>query len=722
VVEKLLMDGRRTFRRLAAGATVVLVAVGIFFALSLSASHARYRSRANDDLQNLTLNLERYLYVRFHSADAVLASAAQAFKQLSAQPPVPEERFTEVLRGLQRLLPDEPSLRASDGTGQVVYGDGIVPTQKLSVEQRQFFKEAKATPGLVVGLPLKSRITKRWVLPLARELRTAQGEFAGVVYVNLDMQEFADMLRSLKIGDKGVITLFNQRREVLARLPENASQQDEAPLRLSAPETLAALATGKSTASFDAHSSIDQQLRALMYRQVGNYPVYILAGLAHDEFLAPWYRELAITLLFWLALAAGAILLLVTQHRAGVVHSLALTELRAAKHQADAASESKSLFLANMSHEIRTPLNGVLGFAQIGYRDPTSSEQARESFARILESGKLLQGILNDVLDMSKIEAGKLTLDAVPTRVRPAAAHAVSLVQGVAQHKGIALRLTISEQLPEQVVVDPLRLEQILLNLLSNAVKFTEAGHVDLTIGMLEGDLLIEVGDSGLGMSDEQLGRLFASFEQADRSTTRRYGGTGLGLAITKRLVDLMKGSIQVSSQAGVGSVFTVRLPVAAVPDDEPGRVPTPGSPVPPIAEAPGLRLVGLRVLVAEDDAVNQLVIQRLLTMEGATTEVVGDGHEAVQRVARQQDPRYDIALLDVMMPGIDGYETARRIHLLDAGLPIIGQTAHALPEDRALCIEAGMVERVTKPLIAEVLVQAILTHRRQIQRNAATT
>ncbi|MDP1788938.1 MAG: ATP-binding protein, partial [Methylibium sp.] len=382
------------------------------------------------------------------------------------------------------------------------------------------------------------------------------------------------------------------------------------------------------------------------------------------------------------------------------------------------------------SHEIRTPLNGVLGFAQICYRDPSVAPEARQKFARILESGKLLQGILNDVLDMSKIEAGKLLLDPTPTMLRPALERAVDLVRGFARDKGIALCLLVDRRVPEVIVVDPLRLGQILLNLLSNAVKFTATGQVDVTVGVSGDKLVINVRDSGLGMSEEQISRLFMAFEQADRSTTRRYGGTGLGLAITKRLVEMMNGSIVVTSHLGAGSTFSIRLPLArsTLTFVEPERPTSTGEDLVDVGTAvqrgereetagrlPHSRLDGMRVLVAEDNPVNQIVIESMLSMEGAFAEVVADGYEAIDRVAAQLDPKYNAVLLDVMMPGIDGYETARRIHTLDAELPIIGQTGHALAEDRTHCIEAGMVERVTKPLDADELVSVLLKHSRQV-------
>jgi signal transduction histidine kinase/ActR/RegA family two-component response regulator len=709
--EPTAQDWRQPFRRLAVGAALALAVVAGFLAFSLWTSHQRYQAAAADNLQNLTLNLERYLFTRLQAADLVLQSAAQEFRRLSGQGPVRAEQFTEVLIGLQQRLPEAPALRAAEADGLVKFGAGANAQQALNIAQRHFFKQAVNAPGLVLGLPLKSRITSRWVLPIARQLRDSSGALAGVVYLNMDLDELGGIMRSLRVGERGVITVFNTDREVLLRLPEVPLVADEKPVRLASPETQQAVASAQAAGGFETRSTIDGQMRTVMYRQLGRYPAYVLIGLEQGELMAPWQRELTIAVAFWLCLVAGIAALLGTQYRAARHRAAVLRELEAARERAEAASRSKSMFLANMSHEIRTPLNGVLGFAQIGYRDLTSSPEVRSRFGRILESGKLLQGILNDVLDMSKIEAGKLLLDESLTPLRPIAQRALDLVRQAAADKGVGLHLLVDDRVPAQLRVDGLRLGQVLLNLLSNAVKFTDAGEVSLSLQVDHGELLVEVSDSGVGMSAEQVGRLFVSFEQADPSTTRRYGGTGLGLAISKRLVELMKGSIRVSSRSGEGSVFCVRLPLAGAMPAGPstaGReaVAERGEVGEPVRE----RLAGLQVLVAEDNIVNQIVIQSLLESEGAQADIVGDGHLAVARVSTP-GVRYDVVLLDVMMPGIDGYETARRIHALYPQLPIIGQTAHALPEEHAHCIASGMVDRVTKPIDADELVRVVLRH-----------
>lgn len=360
-------------------------------------------------------------------------------------------------------------------------------------------------------------------------------------------------------------------------------------------------------------------------------------------------------------------------------------------------------FLANMSHEIRTPLNGVLGFAEIGYRNSDNSDKAREAFLKIQSSGKRLLGVINDILDFSKIEAGKLKIEQTEVMIRELVDNAVDLVRDRAEAKHLDLRVELAESLPPACLSDPLRMGQILLNILTNAVKFTEAGSVSLSVCCGDNKLAFRVADTGIGMDERQLAELFNPFQQADASATRRFGGSGLGLAICRRILDLMGGDIRVKSQPGVGTVVEFEVPCIA-----------PESAVQPGGEPPGTtpsavrELAGLSVLVVDDESINRMVLEEYLVEHGARAVMAADGREAVERVLAAGPGAFDAVLMDIQMPGMDGYEATRRIHEIAPGLPVIAQTAHAFSEEREKCRVAGMVAHLAKPVDIDELVATL--------------
>ncbi len=375
--------------------------------------------------------------------------------------------------------------------------------------------------------------------------------------------------------------------------------------------------------------------------------------------------------------------------------------------EAERLARVKSEFLANMSHEIRTPLNGVLGLAHVGMRESAGRGRASENYAKIIQSGKLLLGIINDILDYSKLEAGKLSIERVPMQPLQVIRDVATVIHERAQSKGLVLRIRKAPDLPECCLGDPLRLGQILMNLLSNAVKFTETGSVTLEVSRQGDALVFSVSDSGIGMTPAQIDLLFRPFEQADGSITRRFGGTGLGLAISHRLLGLMAGDITVESAPGKGSRFTVRLPCEAVAS----VVPLPEVPTAPASAAP---LAGMRILVAEDNLVNQEVIRTLLEGDGAQVTLADNGVEAVEQVTTAGGEAFTAVLMDVQMPAMGGHEATRRIHEVAPDLPVIGQTAHAFADEIAACLEAGMVAHIAKPLDPDELVRLILRHARK--------
>ena len=387
-------------------------------------------------------------------------------------------------------------------------------------------------------------------------------------------------------------------------------------------------------------------------------------------------------------------------------------DLEAARADAIRLAMAKSEFLAKMSHEIRTPLHGVLGMTHIGLRATEDGSKAHDALVKIQHSGKLLLGIINDILDFSKMEAGMLKIEDMPVDLHVVLDETVEMMQERATSKGLEFQLVRADSLPAECRSDGLRLRQILLNLVSNAVKFTSAGTVTLEAD-LDGDhLRFRIRDTGIGISQEQMGNIFNPFEQGDNSTTRRFGGSGLGLAITDHLVRLMGGTISVDSTPGVGSCFTVRLPYTAV--DSASLAPP--EPVEEHAATPKI-LAGLRILVAEDVDINRLIMSEILAEVGAEASFAEDGQQAVNAVRENGAQAYDAVLMDIQMPVMNGIDATRAIHRIAPELPIIGQTAHALAEERAACLAAGMVDHISKPIDPELLFAMILKHEKRPSR-----
>ena len=398
-----------------------------------------------------------------------------------------------------------------------------------------------------------------------------------------------------------------------------------------------------------------------------------------------------------------------------------------------AAGRARADFLAVMSHEIRTPLNGILGLAELLQAVPDGTPigpDERSYINMIVGSGKALLQMINDILDYSRLDVGRLELDRAAFDLRGLVRNVIELLRPEAHKRGLTLNAELANDLPLRAAGDPARLRQVLLNLVGNALKFTQTGSVRVVVKMVEDDgalvrIEFSIVDTGIGITPEKQATLFEAFRQADNSTSRHFGGSGLGLTISRDLVRLMGGDISVESEPGRGSVFRFSIVLSArrASDRQPMPTEVPGALPSVEAERPALP-PKLSILIADDNPTNRLVTCRMLERYGHTVQAVEDGHEALAVLRQKQ---FDVVLMDMMMPGMDGLEATREIRALPgpiARVPVVGLTASNQPEDVASCLAVGMNAVMSKPIAAAKLLVAIgdaLTAA-QVQPTARTT
>ena len=375
--------------------------------------------------------------------------------------------------------------------------------------------------------------------------------------------------------------------------------------------------------------------------------------------------------------------------------------------EAEAANVTKTRFLANMSHEIRTPLSAITGFTELLLEDDVNADQRKEYLNIVLKSAKSLSQLIDDILDLSKIEMGRLEVEITTLEIRKFVQEILSLLRLKAEQKGLLLQFIDDVDAPSNILTDAIRLRQILVNVIGNAIKFTSSGHITLRLRNLSTQLSFEVSDTGIGMNEEQQQRIFRAFSQADSSMTRKFGGTGLGLDISRRLARALGGDLQLlHSQPNHGSTFLItiqtQLGTAAPPSLEKSET---------LPTSPGSDLAQARVLFVDDVPDNQILVRLILQRHGAFVEFADNGKDAVEKA---QLKKYDIILMDIQMPIMNGYEATRTLRAQGFKTPIIALTAHAMSEDRDACLAAGCDDYLTKPIDVNELIPKIRDHLRR--------
>jgi signal transduction histidine kinase/DNA-binding NarL/FixJ family response regulator len=695
----------------------VLVAGAVFvLATWAAAGFALWRGRT-DSLDDWRLFLSNLSNVTAQHADQTLAAAdavlGRVVGEVNLAMPADEEQLRglmgdhatfEMIRQRQNDLPQLDVVSIVSANGDVINFSRSHPAPAINVSDRDYFKAHRDNPALEVYLsaPVRARGSGRWTFYLTRKLKNPRGEMIGLALVGVESDYFERFYRSISFGVGGLtVALVRQDGVLLARSPHveslmGQSVKDSTSFRLLAQGHRAEVALTDEPRATDTS---DTGLRMTAPRMSEAYPLVVNLVVTDTLMLKNWHRTA--WLIGWLTLAMDIVLIGLT----GWIYLLTrrqlqmFTQLEAARSTAEEASRAKSAFLANMSHEIRTPMNGVLGMTELLLHTPLTARQ-RDLAAAAYGSGEAMLQLINDILDVSKIEAGKVELERIDFDLHALISDEISMFRASAQRKGVRLTHRVGEAVPRAVRGDPMRLRQVLTNLMGNAVKFTDRGEVSLRVESLEAGvqghrLRFVVQDSGIGIAAHSVARLFQPFSQADGSMTRRFGGTGLGLAITHELVQLMGGVIGVQSDPGRGSSFTVEL---SLPPAQ-GQLPVPSAQV---ASEPARPLAGGRVLLAEDNPVNREVAMAMLESLGLQVECAADGAEAVRQA--EAGP-FDLILMDCQMPEMDGFEATRRIRA--NGLhetPIVALTANAMSGDREHCIEAGMNDYLSKPFTRDAL------------------
>jgi signal transduction histidine kinase/CheY-like chemotaxis protein/HPt (histidine-containing phosphotransfer) domain-containing protein len=675
------------------GAAVVLIWIGVAFVLHQEST--QIRDAAFKDGQNLARAFEENIIRSIKSVDQVLLYVRQDYAEDPKSFNISLwQRNSQFMQGLMLQV------TIIDRDGYVV-SSNIDPSSKINLSDREHFRvhTNRAEDDLFISKPVLGRVSNKWSIQLTRRIVARDGSFGGVAVVSIDPEYLSQFYKSIDIGLNGSVALVGMDGVVRAQSSPGKSRIGDSIISSRLFQAIVDDVTGE----IEAPSPFDGVERLTAFRIIRDYPLAVTVGQSHAEAFKTFEkkRRTYIALAIVISVIALVLTLLIARYQRG---------LQIARDAAEAGTRARSEFLAMMSHEIRTPMNGVIGMADLLADSGLRGEQS-SMMQTLRESAEHMLQILNDVLDFTKLDADRLDLEEIQFDVRNLVQGSINLFAPRAEEKGIGLAAKINDEVPHMLVSDPARLRQILFNLVGNALKFTKRGHVSVTVNYLhshegKGTLTVAVRDTGIGMPKDSAQLLFRSFAQLDSSINRRFGGTGLGLAICKRLVNRMGGAINVDSELGKGSVFEFSI-AAAIGEKGvalPGRVEA----EPKSNKHNGGAVRPLTILLAEDNLTNQLVATRMLSALGHSIDVVGDGAAVVEAFGKRA---YDLILMDVMMPEMDGLSATRAIRSAEhpaRSIYIIALTANATKQDQEICFAAGMNDFVAKPVTRETLAAAL--------------
>jgi signal transduction histidine kinase len=694
---------------------MIIVAMMAAAATAIMATREREIEDWRQQMGNISLILSEQTSQTIFAAYMVLDSVAEHVRQAavtdqaSFRAKLATPKMFEMLRQQIRGLPqiDVASIVAANGDN--INFSRAYPIPTINLAERDYFKAHLSNPDLgdFISQAVRNKGNGKWTFYISRRLNDARGQFQGLVLVGISVEAFTSFYERLvrNLGEGASISLFRDDLTLLTRWPHRDDAIGRVNNSGSAYDVIKVLKQNEAVILRDTprFTSGKPELRLSAVRRTERYPLITTIVVTDDLFLASWRRSA------WLIAgvsAAGALALLMGLFV--LVRNLRqreadMAEMEHLKLAAETANQAKSSFLATMSHEIRTPMNGILGMAQLLLQPGISGSEQREYARTILNSGQMLLALLNDILDLSKVEAGKLDLTLAAFEPRAILEETVALFAEQALAKGVSIEVHWHGPVGQRYRADPIRLRQILTNLVSNAIKFTRQGSVVVEAREIgrEGStarLELAVTDSGIGIAPEQQGLLFKPFSQLDSSTTRQYGGTGLGLSIVRSLAELMGGEAGVDSAAGQGARFWLRIKVERLGENEESRavdrqvVPTPRS----------VSAMAGHVLVVEDNPTNRKVVEAMLRKLHLRSDSADNGQVAVDAIMQGMCP--DLVLMDVQMPVMDGFRATAVIRQWEAEngkprRPIIALTAGAFEEDRQQCLAAGMDDFMAKPV-----------------------